>query len=480
MKKKIKVYKNDQIKNFHFIGIGGSGMSSIAKILMLEGYHVSGSDLCTSKITTQLLKIGATIFHKHSSKNIKNANVVVISSAIPLDNVEIIAAKNLNIPVLVRAEILSEIMSYKYGIAVAGSHGKTTTTSMIFSIYNQSNLNPSLINGGIVNEIKSSAQLGNSKFIIVEVDESDGSLIHLKPIIAVITNIDSDHLRHYNGDLNNLKKIFLRFINNLPTNGIAIIYVDIIKNNITKSNIKSKFITYGFNKTSDFCIKNYKQKEFKCFFKLVRKNNTTLQVTLNVPGKHNALNATAAIAAATIQGINDEKILRSLKNFQGVQRRFQTISSFNTRIINNKMNGNTLIISDYGHHPNEIYANIKTIRKGWAKKKLTMIFQPHRYTRTQDLFYKFVTVLSLVDTLLILNTFSANEEKIIGYESINLYQTINKKSKLKPILITNYYDIPKVLKIKITNNNIILIQGAGDLDKIFYQYFLKKLIFKKS
>lgn len=479
MKKKIRIYKNNQIKHFHFIGIGGSGMSSIANILILEGYYVSGSDLYPSKITQKLQNIGAKIFYGHSSKNIKNANVIIISSAIPLNNIEIISAKKLNLPILIRAEILSEIMSYKHGIAVAGSHGKTTTTSMIFSIYNHSNLKPSLIAGGIVNEINNSAQLGNSNFIIVEADESDGSLIHLKPTIAILTNIDTDHLRNYQGNFNNLKKTFLNFINNLPTRGTAIICIDVIKRHIVTSNIKSKYITYGFNKKSDFFIKNYKQKKFQCFFTLIRKNNTVLKISLNIPGKHNALNATAAIATATIQGINEKKIIQALKKFQGVQRRFQMIASFNTQLINNTMKGNTLIVNDYGHHPNEIYANIKTIRCGWKEKKLIMIFQPHRYTRTYDLFYKFVTVLSLVDTLLILDVYPANEKKIIGFESINLCHTINKQSKLNSILITEYCDIPKILQLKMTNNNLILIQGAGNLDEIFHQYFLKKLFLKK-
>nr|WP_281264006.1 UDP-N-acetylmuramate--L-alanine ligase [Candidatus Westeberhardia cardiocondylae] len=469
----IKIHK---INNIHLVGIGGIGMSGIAKILFHSGYKISGSDLSPNKITKQLEKIGIKIFYKHSKKNIKNANVLVISSAVKSDNLEIVSAKKKNIPIIKRAEMLAELMRFHYGIAIAGTHGKTTTTSMIINIYIYAGINPTFINGGISNNCNIHAHLGKSKYFITEADESDASFLYLKPIIAIITNIEADHLETYQKNFKILKQTFINFLQNIPFYGYAIICIDdpIIKKLLP--HIRCKIITYGFSNNADFRINKYQQKETCINFDIYRKKKPKLHITLNTPGYHNALNASAAIAIATLNNIDDKKIIQAMSKFKNVNRRFENLG-YHFLNKEKEKTKKILLIDDYGHHPTEINVTIQTIRNGWPNKRLVMIFQPHRYTRTKNLYEHFVYVLSKVDILLILNIYSVGEIPISGINSNELCKSIYKNKK-KPILIRNTNILPILLPLILKNNDLLLIQGAGTIENITQK--LINTIFKKT
>ncbi|ANZ22441.1 UDP-N-acetylmuramate--alanine ligase [Buchnera aphidicola (Diuraphis noxia)] len=458
------VYNKKKIKNIHFIGIGGTGMGGIALILLKLGYNISGSDLLKNAVTDTLINLGANIYFKHSKKNIKNSDFVIKSSAVLSNNPEITSAKKYNIPILLRAEMLQILMKFKTGIAISGTHGKTTTTSMITDICIRSRLNPTCINGGLIKSINSYATLGSSRYFIVEADESDASFLYLNPTIAIVTNIESDHMDHYNS-LQQLIETFLKFLKKIPIHGIAIICIDNFPIPNIFSKIKCQIITYGFNKNADIRILCYRQHSFLGFFSLIVNKKIKLSIKLNIPGKHNALNAAAAVAFSLSQGLKTEDIIKTLKNFQGTARRFEYLGylSITKDNINNK---NSILIDDYGHHPTELSETIKTIRTSWPKKNLIMIFQPHRYTRTYNLYYEFIKVLVTVDTLLILNVYSANEKFISGANSYSLYQDIKKSGKIDITLISNNNFIMTTLLSKVTGNDVILIQGAGNIDTI--------------
>lgn len=447
-------------------------MGGVALILLKLGHIITGSDLLKNSTTKKLIKMGATIYFEHSEQNVYNIDFIVISSAIPLENKEVIFAKKQNIPILLRAEIIQLLMRFKLGVAISGTHGKTTTTAMIFDICIKSGLDPTCINGGLIKSINSYAQLGSSRYFIVEADESDASFLHLTPTIAIVTNIESDHMDYYNGNFEKLKKTFLFFLQKIPLYGIAIVCIDnhIINNFL--SQIKCRIITYGFSKYADICITSYKQKNFLSYFILTIKNKLNLNIILNMPGKHNALNAAAAVAFAISQGIKHDDIILSLKNFQGTKRRFDFIGTFSIKK-NNIYNRNIMIIDDYGHHPTELHENIKTIRISWPHKNLIMIFQPHRYTRTHHLYDDFIKVLCQVDILLILNVYSANEPYIPGADSLSLYNDIKKISKINAILIPDHDLILNTLIPNLNGDDIILLQGAGSIENIAYKIFTK-------
>lgn len=426
--KKNNFLKNKKFNKIHFIGIGGSGMNGIASILLQLGYKISGSDILKSEITEKLKKLGVVIYLNHAKKNINNVDLIVISSSIPSTNPEIVEGKKKNIPILLRAEMLEILMQDKFGIAVSGTHGKTTTTAMIFDIFNENKLDPTIVNGGLIKSINSYSKLGDSNYLIAEADESDSSFLYLTPKIIIVTNIEPDHMDYYNNDFNLLKYSFLKFINAIPSDGTAIVCLDNIAIQEIIPKIKCKIITYGFNKNSEFYISCYKQNNFISHFTLSRKKELNLEVTLKMAGKHNALNAAAAIAVATYQKLSDQTILKSLKNFQGTCRRFEYLGKISIKK-NNILKKNIMLIDDYGHHPTELSENIKTIRTSWPKKNLIMIFQPHRYTRTYNLYDDFVKILSQVDTLLILDVYSANENVISGADSESLLSDIKKKKK---------------------------------------------------
>ncbi|URJ25224.1 UDP-N-acetylmuramate--L-alanine ligase [Candidatus Blochmannia ocreatus (nom. nud.)] len=462
------------IKRIHFIGIGGAGMCGIAEILVRTGYYVTGSDTKYSNILQYLKRLGIKIFFTHHRKNINNADVVVVSNAIPPNNPEILSAKERCIPIIKRAEMLSELMRFKYGIVVSGTHGKTTTTTMIANIYSAAGLDPTCVNGGLIKSEGTYACLGYSRYLIAEADESDCSFLCLYPIVAVITNIDIDHIQAYKNNFELLKQAFVNFLHNLPFYGYAIVCIDdpAIRDILPK--IKRKIITYGFSKNAHLHIFNYRQYINKSNFVILHPSQKKLRITLNAPGHHNALNAAAAVAAATIAGIDDQTILKTMLHFQGTHRRFENLGYYSLKKINGKT-GSIILIDDYGHHPTELQATIKTVRTGWPNNRLIMIFQPHRYTRTQILYNNFVKVLSTVDVLLMLSVYSAGETPIFGADSKSLCNTIYKCSKIHAVFVPNTQKLSDTLNKILQDNDLLLIQGAGTIGNI-----IRKLIIKNN
>jgi UDP-N-acetylmuramate--alanine ligase len=462
-----------KVKTIHFIGIGGVGMVGIALILLKLGYQISGCDLSKNSITKTLIKLGVKIYFQHSEEHIKNIDLVIKSSAIKSKNEEIIAAKKFNIPVLLRAEMLQILMQFKIGIAISGTHGKTTATAMITDICIKSGLSPTCINGGLIKSINNYAILGSSNYFIVEADESDASFLYLNPIIAIVTNIELEHIEYYS-NINNLKNTFLQFLQKIPIHGTAIICIDNIHLHNILSKIKCEIITYGFHHNADVRICDYKQSDFIGYFKLVTKKRKTLNITLNIPGKHNALNAAAAVAFAIKQNIQNQDIIFSLKYFQGTCRRLECLGYISIKHNNIKYK-NIMCIDDYGHHPTEISETIKTIRTSWPKKHLIMIFQPHRYTRTYHLYNEFIKILSTVNVLLLLNVYSAKEKYITGADSFSLCKELNKKNTVDATLIVHHNVLLDILISKLHGDDILIIQGAGNVNKI-----VKKILFQNN
>lgn len=454
-----------KVKHIHFIGIGGAGMGGIAEVLANEGYEISGSDLAPNAVTQQLVALGATVYFNHRPENIRGASVVVVSTAISAENPEIIAAREARIPVIRRAEMLAELMRYRHGVAIAGTHGKTTTTAMISNIYAQAGLDPTFVNGGLVKSAGTHARLGCSRYLIAEADESDASFLHLQPMVAVVTNIEADHMDTYHGNFDNLKETFITFLHNLPFYGRAVMCLDddVIRSIIPK--VGRYITTYGFSEDADVRITHYEQKGAQGFFTISREDMPDLQVVLNAPGRHNALNATAAVAVATEEGIADEHILAALLNFQGTGRRFDFLGNYSLEHVNGQ-EGEVMLVDDYGHHPTEVDATIKAARAGWPDKRLVMIFQPHRYTRTRDLYEDFATVLNQVDILLLTDVYSAGETPIAGADSRSLCRTIRQRGKLDPIWVSDVDNISSILAGVLTDNDLVLVQGAGNIGKI--------------
>ena len=450
-----------RIKHIHFVGIGGSGMSGIAEVLSNEGYEVSGSDKNSTEITEYLKKLGITVYEGHDAKHVENIDVLVASSAISPDNPEIIAAKEKRIPITERAEMLAELMRFRSGIAIAGTHGKTTTTSLVASILAAADLDPTFVIGGLLNSAGTNARLGSGEYFVAEADESDASFLHLQPILSVVTNIDADHMETYNGDFEVLKATFIEFLHRLPFYGIAVICIDdpVLKEIMPR--IARHIVTYGFDESADICAYDFSQKGPQCYFKVRRcghKNDLT--VCLNMPGRHNTLNALAAIAIATELNIDDEHICHALKNFSGVGRRFQQLGDYRLS------KGKALFVDDYGHHPSEIEATVKAARACWPGKRLVMLFQPHRYTRTRDLFEDFVRVLSEVDALLLLDIYSAGQDPIPGITSEALCEKIQKAGGLKPIYVADKSQLVAQLDQVLQDGDVLMAQGAGSVSKI--------------
>lgn len=454
-----------RVRHIHFVGIGGAGMGGIAEVLANEGYEISGSDLAPNAVTQQLSALGATIYFNHRPENVENASVVVVSTAISAENPEIIAANELRIPVIRRAEMLAELMRYRHGIAVAGTHGKTTTTAMISSIYAQAGLDPTFVNGGLVKAAGTHARLGTSRYLIAEADESDASFLHLQPMVAVVTNIEADHMDTYQGNFENLKDTFINFLHNLPFYGRAVLCIDdpVVRSILPK--VGRYITTYGFSEDADVRITQYEQKGNQGFFTIARENLPELTVVLNAPGRHNALNATAAVAVATEEGIDDQDILTALVEFQGTGRRFDFLGNFPLRHVNGS-EGEVMLVDDYGHHPTEVDATVKAAREGWPDKRIVMLFQPHRYSRTRDLYDDFANVLGQVDVLLMLEVYAAGEKPIAGADSRALCRTIRSRGQIDPILVSEPDQVADILSRVIQNNDLILVQGAGNIGKI--------------
>jgi len=447
-----------RIRRLHFVGIGGAGMSGIAEVLMNQGYEITGSDLSASVVTERLESLGAKVTIGHVANNVGGANVVVVSSAIDKKNPEIEAAISQRIPIIRRAEMLAELMRYRHAIVIAGTHGKTTTTSLVATLLAQGNLDPTYVIGGILNGAGTNARLGASHIIVAEADESDASFLHLQPLVAVVTNVDEDHMVTYSGDFEKLKHTFIEFLHNLPFYGLAVVCIDdpVIQELLPK--ISRPVITYGQSHFADFCIKDVEQKGRVTRFKLkLPDRKELLDLTLNMPGIHNVLNATAAIAVATDEGISEDDIVEGIAGFKGVGRRFDIKEPLAIK------SGKVMLVDDYGHHPTEVAANIRAIREGWPEKRLVMIYQPHRYSRTHDLYDAFVDVLSEVDLLLLLEVYSAGEAPIQGADSRSLCRSIRQRGQLDPVFVKDQSEIKRVLSDLLIDDDILLTQGAGSI-----------------
>ena len=449
-----------RVNQIHFIGIGGAGMSGIAEVLLNEGYKISGSDIAESAVTQRLAKVGAKVFIGHAAENIQGASVVVASSAIDDSNPEVAAAKAARIPVIQRAQMLAEIMRFRHGIAVAGTHGKTTTTAMISMIYTEAKLDPTFVNGGLVKSAGKNAHLGASRYLIAEADESDASFLHLQPMVSVVTNIEPDHMDTYGGDFEKMKATYVKFLRNLPFYGLAVMCADDETVMEIAPQVGRQVMTYGFSEKADYRIEDYQQTGFQGHYTVVCPTGERIEVLLNVPGKHNALNATAALAVAKEEGIENEAILAALADFQGAGRRFDQLGSFI------RPNGKVMLVDDYGHHPTEVDVTIKAARQGWEGKRVVMVFQPHRYSRTRDLFDDFVQVLSQVDALVMLEVYAAGEAPIVGADSKSLCRSIRNLGKVDPILVSDTEQLGDVLDQIIQDGDLILAQGAGSVSRI--------------
>ena len=452
-----------RVKQIHFIGIGGAGMCGIAEILLNEGYHISGSDIAESAVTQRLTRAGAKVFIGHKAENIAGASVVVISSAIRDDNPEVVAAKEARIPVIQRAQMLAELMRFRHGIAVAGTHGKTTTTAMVSMIYAEAGLDPTFVNGGLVKSVGTNAHLGRSRYLIAEADESDASFLHLQPMISIVTNIEPDHMDTYHGDFDEMKQTYVNFLHNLPFYGLAVLCADDADLMSLVPQVGRQVITYGFSENADYRIEDYQQTGFQGHYTVICPSGERIDVLLNVPGRHNALNATAALAVAKEEGIKNEAILAALADYQGAGRRFDQLGQFI------RPNGKVMLVDDYGHHPTEVGVTIQAARQGWENKRIVMIFQPHRYSRTRDLFDDFVQVLSQVDALIMLDVYPAGEAPIVGADSKALCRSIRNLGKVDPVLVSDTAQLGEVLDHLIQDGDLILAQGAGSVSKLSRQ-----------
>ncbi|MBN26343.1 MAG: UDP-N-acetylmuramate--L-alanine ligase [Alteromonadaceae bacterium] len=452
-----------RIKNIHFVGIGGAGMGGIAEVLLNEGYQVSGSDRQANGMTNRLAALGATIFFGHQASNVEQANVVVVSSAIDPTNPEVNAANEKRIPVIRRAEMLAELMRFRHGIAIAGTHGKTTTTSLIATIFAQAELDPTFVIGGLLNSAGTNARLGSSQYLIAEADESDASFVHLQPMVSVVTNIEPDHMETYQGDFDKMQDTYIDFLHNLPFYGLAVLCIDDPVITELLPRIKRKYLTYGYSENADVRATNVKHRFNQSEFTLIRKDHDDIQVTVNAPGKHNVLNSLAAIAVATDENIGDSAIKTALANFSGIGRRFEMLGEFATG------DGDVLLVDDYGHHPTEVEATIAVARNNWPDRRLVMAYQPHRYSRTRDLYEDFVRVLSQVDVLLLLDVYSAGEEKIEGADSKSLCRSIRQRGQLEPIYVADKSELPKLLADNLNDQDILMTQGAGNIGQIAKQ-----------
>lgn len=456
-----------RIKRIHFIGIGGAGMGGIAEVLLTQGYVITGSDLAQSVMTQRLEKLGAQIYIGHKAQQIEGADVVVISSAIEQDNVERLAALELRIPVVPRAEMLAELMRFRHGIAIAGTHGKTTTTSLLASLLKEAGYDPTFVIGGVLNSAGSNARLGTSRYFVAEADESDSSFLHLNPMVSIVTNIDADHMGTYQNNFEILKKTFINFIGQLPFYGLVVVCLDCPVIRSILKDIKRPVITYGFCEEADFQLTEYSQFEHQSSFVVKRPEYDDLKVTLNLPGAHNALNATAAMVVSMDEGVSDSIILKTLAEFKGIGRRFDIYGEFDLPNVNTLDTPSALnsimLVDDYGHHPVEVRATIRAAKQGWPHRRLVMAFQPHRYSRTRDLFDDFVAVLSEVDVLFLLEVYSAGEAPIAGINSQALCDALAQYKQKSVVYVNKVENLKFHLDKVLQPGDILLTQGAGNI-----------------
>lgn len=448
-----------RVEQIHFVGIGGAGMCGIAEVLHNDGYRITGSDVSDSRTVQHLKSLGISVQTGHHAMNIKGADVVVRSTAIADSNPEVVAAREQMIPVIPRAMMLAELMRFRHGIAIAGTHGKTTTTSLVSSLLAEGGFDPSFVIGGKLNSCGTNAQLGKSQYFVAEADESDASFLFLKPMMAVVTNIDADHMSTYGDDFDKLRNTFIEFLHHLPFYGLAVLCIEDEEVRRIIPSVQRPTITYGFREGAHYRASNYRQSGLLSEFEVHRPApHKSLAIQFKWPGRHNILNALAAIAIATEIGVDDASIVNGLLNFQGVGRRFQMLGE------RQFAHGKAIVIDDYGHHPQEILSTIEAFRSVWPDKRLVHIFQPHRYSRTQSLFRQFVSSLSLADELLLLDIYSAGEKGIPGVTSEALAKEIS--ATFPNVTLVNENNLEQTLDQMIHDGDVILMQGAGNIGQM--------------
>ena len=447
-----------RIHTVHFVGIGGSGMSGIAEVMLSLGYAVQGSDLKPGKQTMRLEKQGATVFIGHAADNIKNADAVVVSSAVDETNPEVVAAREKVMPVVQRAEMLAELMRFRYSIAVAGTHGKTTTTSLVASILAEGDLDPTFVIGGRLKSADANARLGQGDYLVAEADESDASFVHLKPMLAIVTNIDADHMSTYDGDIERLRAGFVEFLHNLPFYGLAVVCTDDPGVNDIIGDIGRTILTYGLNDDADLRAQNIRFDGGLTQFDVMRSGDQPpLAISLGLPGLHNVCNALAAIAVADELQVSDEVVVEALRKFEGIDRRFQILGEVETAA------GKILLVDDYGHHPTEVAATLAAARSGWPDKRIVLVFQPHRYTRTRDLMDDFAQVLSDADALILIDVFAAGEAPIAGADGRAIARAVRSRGSVEPVFVETLDELEPVLNDVLAEGDLVLTMGAGDI-----------------
>jgi UDP-N-acetylmuramate--alanine ligase len=450
-----------RIKKIHFIGIGGVGMGGIAEVMLNLGYQVSGSDLRENKIVKRLKSLGAEIAIGHDAANIADSDVIVVSTAVVQDNPEVQAARERRIPIIRRAEMLAELMRFRFGIAIAGTHGKTTTTSLVASVLAEGGLDPTFVIGGRLNSAGTHARLGASRYFVAEADESDASFLYLQPMMAVVTNIDADHMATYGGNFVQLREAFMDFLHQVPFYGLTALCIDDPVVRDLMSEVSKPVLSYGFAEDADLRATDLKFVNTQSHFNVLRKSSDKpLSINLNMPGKHNVLNALAAIAIAQELGVSDQAIQQALMKFEGIGRRFQVYGDVKTA------NGNVLLIDDYGHHPRELEATIKAVRDNWPARRLVLAFQPHRYSRTRDLFDDFSEVLSTVDVLVVTEVYAAGEAHIATADGRALCRHIRARGQIDPIFVEAVEDLATTLNDIVQADDVLLTSGAGNIGSV--------------
>jgi UDP-N-acetylmuramate--alanine ligase len=447
-----------RIHRIHLVGIGGVGMGGIAEVLLNLGYEVQGSDLKESAITARLTRLGAQVFIGHRAGNVDGADVVVVSTAIDTANPEIVAARAQRKPIVRRAEMLAELMRFRYAIAVSGSHGKTTTTSLVASVLAEAGQDPTFVIGGRLKSADTNGRLGAGQYLVAEADESDASFMHLQPIIAIVTNIDTDHLATYGGDIERLRHTFVEFLHNLPFYGLAILCTDDPGVAAIAPSVQRPTLTYGLAAGADVRAEDIRADGLRTHFRVARPGRAqALEITLNLPGRHNVQNALAAVALAHELELDDAAVQRALAEFQGIDRRLQVLGTLDTG------HGQALLVDDYGHHPTEIAATMRAVREAWPGRRLVVAFQPHRFTRTRDLLDDFADVLSAADKLLVAEVYSAGEDPIAGADGRAICRALRGRGAVEPVFVPKLERLPKLLAGVLQDGDVVLTLGAGDI-----------------
>jgi UDP-N-acetylmuramate--alanine ligase len=452
-----------RVSLIHFIGIGGAGMGGIAEVLVNLGYAVQGSDLRANSVTARLAKMGVRIFLGHAAQHVAGASVVVVSSAVAAENPELAAAVAARIPVVRRAEMLGELMRFRQGVAVAGTHGKTTTTSLVASVLAEGGLDPTFVIGGLLKSAGSNAKLGTSRYLVAEADESDASFLHLQPVVAIVTNIDNDHLVTHGGDFEKLKQSFVEFLHNLPFYGLAVMCSDdeVVREILPQ--VGRPTVRYGLGGDADIRAAALEREAGMTRFQVLRPGRDPLPVQLNLPGLHNVRNALAAIAVATELDVDDAAIQRALASFQGIGRRLEVVGEVATKA------GRITLVDDYGHHPTEIEATIDAVRQAWPGRRLVLAFQPHRFTRTRDLIDDFGRALTAADALLVTEVYAAGEEPIANADGRAICRAVRGRGRLEPVFVEDVHELPAALAGVIADRDVVLTMGAGSIGAVAHE-----------